>query len=346
MSRPGRSRSVLVRAVTSAALAVACTSAIVLAATNDDASSGEQRPASGLERAADSWGALAPSPLERTEVGAARIGDRIYVVGGYISSGGTTGRMVRYDISEDSWREVAALPIAVNHPGVTAHRGKLYVLGGNLPGAGSGEPKSNRLYRYSPRADRWARLPDAPTERGALALVGIGDRLYAAGGYTEEVFDLRTLEIYDREQRRWRRGPKMPTGRNHLGYAALGGQFIVTGGRPGPIHGSQATVESYDPKRRRWSTFAEMATARSGHSATVAGGKLVVFGGEELDGGQTIAQVEAYDPVSDSWASLPDMVTPRHGLGAAAKGKRIFAIEGGPQPGLTYSRALEFLDVE
>ena len=334
------SRSVLARTGAAAIAAVACTTAILLA-TDDESADG--RPSSG--RATASWAALAPSPLERTEVGAARVGDRIYVVGGYISSGGTTGRMARYDISEDSWREVASLPIAVNHPGVTAHRGKLYLLGGNLPGGGDGEPKSARLYRYGPAADRWTRLPDAPTERAALALVGIGDKLYAAGGYTEEVSDLRRLEIYDLEHRRWRRGPKMPSGRNHVGYAVLEGELVVTGGRPGPTHGGQATVESYDPKRRRWSGLAPMPTARSGHSATVAAGKLVVFGGEELDGGETIEQVEAYDPATGSWSALPEMVTPRHGLGAAAKGKRVYAIEGGPQPGLAFSRALEFLDL-
>ena len=334
------SRRVLVRAGAVAAVVIAFTAAIVLA---DGDHSDDGRPSAA--RASASWAALEPSPLERTEVGAARIGDRIYVVGGYISSGGTTGRMARYDISEDSWREVASLPIAVNHPGVTAHRGKLYLLGGNLAGGGSGEPKSARLYRYGPAADRWTRLQDAPTERAALALIGIGGRLYAAGGYTEKVFDLRTLEIYDLERRRWRRGPKMPSGRNHVGYALLEGELVVTGGRPGPTHGSQATVESYDPERRRWSELAPMPTARSGHSATVATGKLVVFGGEELDGGETIEQVEVYDPATGSWSALPEMVTPRHGLGAAAKGKRVYAIEGGPRPGLAFSRALEFLDL-
>lgn len=344
MNSYGRSRSVVLRVLAAASIAVACTAAIVLAANDGDDPRAKRNAAEG-ERATGSWGSLASSPFERTEVGAARIGDRIYVVGGYISSAGTTGQMARYDISDDVWSEVAPLPIGVNHPGVTAHRGKLYVLGGNLPGGGDGEPKSARLYRYSPGTDRWARLPDAPSERAALALVGIGDRLYAAGGYTEEVFDLRTLEIYDLERRRWRRGPKMPSGRNHVGYAVLQGALVVTGGRPGPTHGSQATIESYDPDRRRWSTLAPMPTARSGHSAAVVSGRLVVLGGEELDGGQTIEQVEIYDADSNSWAPLPPMVTPRHGLGAAAKGKRIYALEGGPQPGLAYSSVLEYLDI-
>jgi hypothetical protein len=39
------------------------------------------------------------------------------------------------------------------------------------------------------------------------------------------------------------------------------------------------------------------------------------------------------------------MRTARHGLGAASKGRRIYALEGGPQPGGTFSGTLEFLDV-
>jgi Kelch motif len=91
--------------------------------------------------------------------------------------------------------------------------------------------------------------------------------------------------------------------------------------------------------------LAPLGTARSGHAAVVAGGRLVVLGGEELGGGTTIEQVELYDGKRDRWRALPDMVTPRHGLGAAARGSRIYALEGGPQPGLAFSRTLEFLDL-
>lgn len=327
------------RAGLAAAVGLACAAAIVYAATRDGKDAG-----GAAQRSTTSWSALEPSVLERTEVGAARVGDRIYVVGGFISSGGTTGRMARYDISDDAWKEVRSLPIAVNHPGVTALKGQVYVYGGNLPQAMGRERKSDRLYRYDPRRDRWTRLADAPTERAAMGLVGIGDRLYAAGGYTETNFEVRALEIYDVERDRWRRGPKMPTGRNHVGAAVLDGEMVVTGGRPGDVNGGQTTVESYDPQRRRWSSLPSFATARSGHAAVASGGRLVVFGGEELGGGTTIEQVELYRPGS-GWSALPDMITPRHGLGGVARRGRIYAVEGGPQPGLAYSRSLEFVDL-
>jgi N-acetylneuraminic acid mutarotase len=333
----------LARGAIAGVVALAATTAIVFAASGGDAGA----PA---DRATDSWAALAPSPLQRTEVGAARVGDRIYVVGGFISSGGTTGRMVRYDISANRWAEVAPLPISVNHPGVAALDRRVYVYGGNLPQSQARERKSDRLYRYNPKRDRWTRLADAPTERAAMALVGIGDRLYAAGGYTETDFDVRALEIYDTERDRWTRGAKMPTGRNHVGAARLKRTMVVTGGRPGDVNGGLTTVESYDPGRDRWSVLPPLATARSGHAAVAVGGlrggRIVVLGGEELGpGGTTIEQVELFDPRVGGWTALPDMLTPRHGLGGVAGGKRVYALEGGPQPGLAYSGSLEFLDL-
>ena len=333
----------MARAAIAALLALAGAAAIVVAASDDGR---DQAPS---ERPGAGWGSLAPSPLQRTEVGAARLGDRIYVVGGFISSGGTTGRTVAYDISEDEWKEVAPLPIAVNHPGVAAHRGRLYLLGGNLPPRAGEQAMSRRLYRYAPKRDRWRRLPDAPTARGALAIVGIGYRLYAVGGSSPTDDTLRTLEIFDLKRGRWSEGAKMPTGRNHVGATYLKRDVVVTGGRPGPVHGGLATVERYDPANNRWHRMAPLGTARSGHATAAVGGRLggriVVFGGEELDGGTTIEQVEVFDPRVRAWRPLPEMVTPRHGVGGAAEGRRVYALEGGPQPGLSFSGALEYLDL-
>ena len=184
---------------------------------------------------------------QRTEVGAARVGDRIYVVGGYISTGGTTGRMVRYDISDDRWSEVAPLPIGVNHPGITAHDGRVYLLGGNL----GDDEKSRRLYRYDPR-----RRPLEAARRRAHGARGDGARrdrrpplrgrrLHGRRPHRPAARDLRRAGATA-----GRAGPKMPTGRNHVGAAVFKGGLVVTGGRPGPVHGGLATVERYDPAAR------------------------------------------------------------------------------------------------
>ena len=109
------------------------------------------------------------------------------------------------------------------------------------------------------------------------------------------------------------------------------------------------TAERYDPRRRPWQALPAMRTPAGGiASARLRDGRIVVFGGEELIGGREarrIREVELFDPRTRRWSALPDMRTPRHGLGGAALGNRVFAIEGGPQPGLSFSNAIEFLDV-
>jgi hypothetical protein len=40
------------------------------------------------------------------------------------------------------------------------------------------------------------------------------------------------------------------------------------------------------------------------------------------------------------------MRTPRHGLGVVSRGRRVYAIEGGPEPGFFFSRSIEALDLE
>jgi hypothetical protein len=78
-------------------------------------------------------------------------------------------------------------------------------------------------------------------------------------------------------------------------------------------------------------------------AAAVDSGRIVVFGGEESAG--TIKEVELYDVAARSWSALPDMHTPRHGLGGVAYRGRVYAIEGGRQPGFFFSNAIEVLRI-
>ena len=314
----------------------AATAAVVVAAA---AAEGGPAP-----RGPGGWGALEPSPLERTEVAAARIDDVIYVVGGFVEAGGDTGKMAAYDIGADEWTELKPHPLAVNHAGVATADGYLYVYGGQRGPAGG--PMSARLERYDPALDEWTRLEDAPSARMGMAFVTAGDRLYAIGGRNASNERLRRVEIYDVSAERWRGGPGLKVGRNHVAGAVSGETIFAIGGRPGPIHGGLRTVESWRIGSKRWKPERRLGTARSGAVAvTVTGGDIVVFGGEELGGGETIEQVERLDVDAGEWSDLPDMTTPRHGLGGAASESRVYAIEGGPHPGLAYSNANEYLDV-
>jgi N-acetylneuraminic acid mutarotase len=294
---------------------------------------------------APEWSRQADSPLARSEVGAARIGDRIYVVGGFQEPARTVDSVARFDISDDRWRLVAPMPVALNHPGVAAAKGRLYVAGGNAIVGGQAQP-SDVLAVYSPKRDRWRRLASMPTARGALALVHVGGRLYAIGGAGRGDETLTRVEVYDIETDKWRRGPPLPVGRNHLAAVALDGDVYALGGRLGD--GSNLrVVHVLDEGASRWRSGEPLRIARSGFAAVTSAGRIIAFGGEQFATAPatTIGSVERFDPDGGRWTALPPMPTPRHGLGGAAYEGRVYALEGGPEPGLAFSSVVEVLDL-
>lgn len=328
----------MARAGLAAAVGALAVGAIVFAATRERGS--------GSARGAGNWVSLKDSPYDRSEVGAARIGDRIYVVGGFKPGGGTSGSMAAYDISRDDWRKLAPLPKGVNHPGVASLRGKLYVLGGQVGGQAP-QDRTDRFWRYSPAADAWARLPDAPTKRGALGLVAHGHEIFAIGGYRTGDETLQKLEVYDLKTKRWRSRKPMPTGRNHLAAVWAAGELWAFGGRR-PDGTNLDVVESYDPGSNTWHARPGLEVPRSGIAAVRALGSIVVFGGEELgEGDLTIEEVERLklDDIAGGWELIDEMTTPRHGLGGATKDGIVYALNGGPQPALFTSRTNEALDL-
>jgi N-acetylneuraminic acid mutarotase len=276
-------------------------------------------------------------------VAAARVGGSIYVAGGFVPGGGSTAAVERYDIRRRRWSRVRPMPLALNHTTAVAYRGRLYVHGG-YRGDGLSVP-TGALLRYDPGTGRWRRLPAARTPRAAHAAAVVGRRLFVAGG-SGESGSLRSLEVYDFARRRWSRAPSFPgPARNHTTGVASGGRFYVLAGRDSV---NLTAAERYNPRRRRWERLPPLRTPRGGiASARLRDGRIVVFGGEDFggSGNSTIAEVELYDPRRRRWRRLPDMRTARHGLGGAALGNRVFALEGGPSPGLFYSNAIEFLDV-
>jgi Kelch motif len=290
-----------------------------------------------LAAATLSWTTLTPATLQRTEVGAARVGHYAYVVGGFVAPGRTSAAVERYDLRRGRWARVRGIPFGLNHAAVAAYGGRLYVVGGYRAPTTLAQ-ESAALLRYDPRTDRWTRLRDMPTARGALAVGVAKGRLYAAGGAAGGRA-LTTLEIYDFATGRWRRGRDMAVAREHLAGVGLGGRFYALAGRTGADN--LTVVERYDPASGRWRRLPDMRKARGGIAAATPAGRIVVVGGEEAAG--TIAEVEAYDPARRRWSALPDLPTPRHGLGALAYRGAIYALEGGPSPGFAFSAAAERL---
>src|SRR6476646_6906692 len=120
------------------------------------------------------WTSGAPMPSARSEVAAAEVGGKIYVVGGY---GGETALEI-YDPATDQWSRGAAFPHALHHAAAAGFQGRLYVVGGYLI---NGTPTAE-FHEYDPASNRWRALAALPTSRGSPAAAILDGRLHVVGG--------------------------------------------------------------------------------------------------------------------------------------------------------------------
>lgn len=285
---------------------------------------------------------MAPAvPEARTEVGSARLGDRIIVLGGLRADGTATGRVDVYDLETESWSEGPALPKALHHPGVTTFQGRVVVAGGYVT-AGGAWLETDDVWSLGDDLDAgWREEPRLHTARGALGLAATGDRLLAFGG-TVAGQVLTSVELFVTGADAWRTFPPLRQPREHLAATGAGGRIYAIGGRVGGLETNLASVESIDPNAfaPEWRDEPDLTKARGGIAAATVDRRPCVAGGEEPTG--TIATVECLD--GGRWRLAATMSEPRHGLGVVAGDDgRLHVLAGGPQPGLFVSTAHEVL---
>lgn len=292
------------------------------------------------------WTPAAPAPTQRTEVAAAAIEGKIYVVGGFNKPSlqnalkfAISNDVEVYDTASDSWSNTTPLPEGRHHAGIASLNGLLYVVGGFAQSFMSIWHAVPTVYQYNPATKEWRELAPMPTARGALGVAIYQNRLYAIGGYDGK-HNSGAVEIFDPKTNTWSSGTSMPTPRDHLAVVASGNRIYTIGGRPDlDYHHNMGTVEEYDPHSNQWRPRTNLPTPRSGITAGVINDWIFVLGGESGDG--TFNTNEAYHPGTDQWRTMTPMPTARHGLGSAVINDRLYVISGGPTPGGSFSQVNE-----
>ena len=230
----------------------------------------ERQPLGGV------WSRQAPMPTSRSEVAAAALDGKIYVLGGF-GRGATANE--EYDPETNTWRQRAPIPRGVDHAAAVALGGKIYLIGGF---DGRFRPVDT-VWSYAPESDIWTRRADLPAPRGALGAVAVDGKIYAIGGRGAER-DVGTTEEYDPATDTWRPRSPMPTPRDHIAISVVEGKIYVIGGRLGTFARNLADNEEYDPVTDTWKRRAPLPTVRSGIAAATVNGTIYVFGGEDVAG--------------------------------------------------------------
>ncbi len=277
------------------------------------------------------WEIKKPMPTARSEVAAAAIGSRIFVVGGIDGFGKTLATVEVYDTISDIWTKLVDLPQPRHHAAAAVLDGVLYIIGGMSDLAG--KPAADVFVFYE-GSNEWQMKASLPTPRGALATALIDRKIYAIGGIgplgvTSE------LAVFEPDENKWEIKTQALNKRDHLAAASINEKLYVAGGRVESLTKNLALLEIYDPVLDVWTQATPMPLARGGIGGTGLEGLFVVAGGEHPLG--TFSDVDAFDPKAKKWVSFPRLPTARHGLGVAAFGSMLFAIGGGTHPGLSVS---------
>jgi len=282
------------------------------------------------------WEILAPMPHARTEVAAAALGGRIYVIGGFDGFARTTATVQIYDPRANAWTMGPPLPQPVHHAMAVTLGDRVYVVGGLT---GLRLLPTERAFVLDGGA--WRPIASLPQPLGAAGIAVLAGRIHVAGGKGSRG-DVTAHYVYDPASDAWAPRAALPAARDHLAAAVLDGRLYATGGRlEGAISRNVTRVDVYDPRADAWSEGTPLVYARSGHAAVTLGPWIFVFGGEEPGG--TIAPVEML--ATARWTAPTRMPTPRHGLGAAVIANTIYLVSGGKRPALSVSGVNESLTV-
>ena len=177
------------------------------------------------------WTTKTPAPTKRTEVVAAALGGKIYVIGGFdrsmVNIWNPTASVYEYDSQSNQWRTRAPMPTPRGALAVAVLDGKLHAVGGYTRDSNTGAHEV-----YDPQTDSWSSAAPLLVPRDHHAAAVAGGRLYAIGGRLNRQYsqNLAVNEMYDPSNNQWTRKADMPTARSGITAGVLGGRIYVFGG--------------------------------------------------------------------------------------------------------------------
>ena len=150
------------------------------------------------------------------------------------------------------------------------------------------------VLKYDVCKNRWTVVPRMLSARSFFAGGVIDGRVYVAGGYSTDQFELDSAEVLDPVNGVWQPVASMGANMASSDSAVIGGRLYVTEGCAWPFF-SSPRGQVYDPKADRWEAMpAGMREGWTGQSVVIDGRLFVISEYERM-------KVKVYDPETDSW---------------------------------------------
>jgi hypothetical protein len=240
------------------------------------------------------------------------------------------------DAAPAAWLRDAPVPTPRTEVAAAAAGGEAIVVGGFLADGST----TGRAEAWSPRTNRWRRLPELPLAVNHAAAGSWQGRMLVAGGYAGDGSPSTAAWMLSRG--RWQPLPALPESRAAAAGAVAGDTFYVVGGVTGSPLGRELARRAFalHLPTGRWRELPG-PTPREHLAAAAWRGRVYALGGRRAGYDTNVAQVEAYDPAARRWRRLAPLPEPRGGTGAAAIAGRILSV-GGEAPSGTLRKVYAY----
>ncbi|CAK1543325.1 unnamed protein product [Leptosia nina] len=257
----------------------------------------------------------------RCAMGAAEVGGRLVVCGGY-----DRARVLRsaeaYDPENDTWTPLPDMRRARARLAAARLASRLYVLGGS-----DGYTELDSVDVLADGAKTWTAVAPLPVARqyAAAAANDSQGQLYVVGGWAGGR-SLRDVHRYSAADNSWSDAPALSTGRSQCAAAVWQGALWAIGGCDEWRCLASTETLSLEGDATAWRAGPPLPTARRSVGAAVWRGALVAAGGSA--GAASLRCTEILTVGATAWCSGPSLRRPRAAPALAPVGEALYAAGG------------------
>jgi hypothetical protein len=277
------------------------------------------------------WSQKTTIPSTRTDYSVASLNNKIYVMGGKISSTVTSSIDV-YDPATNTWTTGGSLPVSMYGQMSQTVNGKIYVFGGYQRGSTGYQLTT---YESDTSATTWtpkAAMPSAFQTYSYLKSAASSTLIFLPVPDTN-YYHTRCY-AYDVASNQWISFTEKPSGYDNGSFVAWSGNsFYILGGWASGILETIYVSANWrvDPQpigvNDIWTSKALMPVGRYSATSSTLNSNIYVMGGTGKSG--TLDRVDMYDPVADKWTNKSPLPMPGSSLSSLVCNGKIYVIMPG-----------------
>ncbi|TNN06807.1 Kelch-like protein [Schistosoma japonicum] len=227
---------------------------------------------------------------------------RIYIVGGFLSSG-PTQILKAFELTNLTWRILSPMHEKRNYVCICGLNNAIYAIGGH-----NGKSRLNSVERYDIDKNHWtfiSPMHQVRSDAGAHSLLGL---IYVVGGFDGHQMH-NTVEMYNPCTDQWSFIAPMHDIRSGVSVIVYDHYLYAIGGNNGLQR--LKSVERYNPDTNQWQIMPSMIYHRSNCCVTILDDMIYVIGGWSDETNSTISSVERWSPNNFSqWEPVQDLHFP------------------------------------